>query len=177
MPPNSASARPTSATSSKASATLARNSCNGSDSRENTFSRGRLKSMSATLVPTATYNQRPVTDISESTDLGLLLLLLPKNLLGKFSVDVASGCWNWTASNCGHPVHTKHKYGYVRLMAPNAHLRRCSHIVTYESIIGLVPEGKELDHLCDNKLCCNPFHLEAVTHQENCRRRSLRRMA
>jgi hypothetical protein len=37
---------------------------------------------------------------------------------------------------------------------------------------GPVPEGLELDHLCRVKACVNPDHLEPVTHQENCRRRS-----
>lgn len=39
--------------------------------------------------------------------------------------------------------------------------------VTYELLIGPVPRGLELDHLCRNKLCCNPDHLEPVTHKEN----------
>jgi hypothetical protein len=35
---------------------------------------------------------------------------------------------------------------------------------------GPIPSGLELDHLCGNKRCCNPDHLEAVTHRENMRR-------
>lgn len=41
------------------------------------------------------------------------------------------------------------------------------HRVTYETLVGPVPDGLELDHRCLLKLCCNPEHLEAVTHQEN----------
>lgn len=44
------------------------------------------------------------------------------------------------------------------------------HKVAYEYLIGPVPEGMELDHLCHNKRCVNPDHLEPVTHAENLRR-------
>lgn len=45
-----------------------------------------------------------------------------------------------------------------------------AHIVAYELFIGPVPEGLEVDHLCRTTWCCNPAHLEAVTHSENIRR-------
>lgn len=45
-----------------------------------------------------------------------------------------------------------------------------AHRVTYEHFVGVVPYGLELDHLCDNPPCCNPDHLEEVTHQENIQR-------
>ena len=47
------------------------------------------------------------------------------------------------------------------------------HRLSYELFVGPIPEGLELDHLCRVKGCYNPDHLEAVTHQENTRRRSL----
>ncbi|MDP2917085.1 MAG: HNH endonuclease signature motif containing protein [Dehalococcoidia bacterium] len=42
-----------------------------------------------------------------------------------------------------------------------------AHKFAYETLVGPVPEGKELDHLCRNPPCVNPAHLEPVTHQEN----------
>lgn len=44
------------------------------------------------------------------------------------------------------------------------------HIVAYELTHGPVPDGLEIDHLCRTTWCCNPDHLEAVTHSENVRR-------
>ena len=47
------------------------------------------------------------------------------------------------------------------------------HVVTYEAKNGPVPDGLELDHLCRVRPCCNPDHVEPVTHLENIRRSSL----
>jgi hypothetical protein len=48
---------------------------------------------------------------------------------------------------------------------------RQAHRVVYETLAGPVPDGLELDHLCRQKACVNPQHLEPVTHRENMRRR------
>lgn len=45
-----------------------------------------------------------------------------------------------------------------------------AHIYEWEKVNGPTPDGLELDHLCRNPSCCNPAHLEAVTHAENMRR-------
>lgn len=51
--------------------------------------------------------------------------------------------------------------------------KKYDHVLSYELHVGEVPEGLEVDHLCRVKWCCNPDHLEAVTHRENIRRRDL----
>lgn len=47
---------------------------------------------------------------------------------------------------------------------------RLTHRVTYEAFVGPIPAGMEIDHLCRQRSCCNPAHLEAVTHATNTRR-------
>jgi hypothetical protein len=41
------------------------------------------------------------------------------------------------------------------------------HRVIYEHYIGPIPDGLTIDHLCRNRLCCNPEHLEAVSNKTN----------
>ena len=45
-----------------------------------------------------------------------------------------------------------------------------AHRVSWELLVGPIPEGLELDHLCRNHGCVNPDHLEPVTHAVNVRR-------
>lgn len=76
----------------------------------------------------------------------------------KVEITSLHGCWEWTAGK-------NNEYGMFWLDRD-----RRAHAVAYELVRGPIPHGLELDHLCRNKGCVNPFHLEAVTHQENMRR-------
>lgn len=75
-----------------------------------------------------------------------------------------SPCWKWLGyvGNMGYGQIGIHRISYL------------VHRVVYERERGPVPEGLELDHLCRNPRCCNPEHLEPVTHRENSRRALLK---
>jgi hypothetical protein len=72
-------------------------------------------------------------------------------------------CWNW--------LLTVNNYGYGKFVTgPDWPLRRkqvLAHRLSYQLNVGPIPEGLQLDHLCRNKLCVNPTHLEPVTTRVN----------
>ena len=72
-----------------------------------------------------------------------------------------NGCWTWIGARTGK--------GYGSFMVtPNRWA--VAHVYSYLSLIGPIPRGMVLDHLCRNPLCVNPAHLEPVTQKENLRR-------
>lgn len=90
------------------------------------------------------------------------------DLLTRFGDRILIGdsgqCWEWMGG--------KHK-GYGRIYQARTDGRSYyarAHRVAYELLVGPIPEGTELDHLCRNPGCVNPSHLEPVPHVENVRR-------
>lgn len=72
-------------------------------------------------------------------------------------------CWEWMAY--------RNQTGYGRIQVSSKPKRQVvAHRVAYERLIGPIPVGLTLDHLCRNRWCVNPKHLEPVTHRENTRR-------
>lgn len=73
----------------------------------------------------------------------------------------ANGCWIWGSAKSGKgwPVYqSTSAYRFV-----------------YEWFVADIPEGHDVDHLCANRQCVNPAHLEAVSRRENVRRMVQRR--
>lgn len=71
-----------------------------------------------------------------------------------------AGCWEWLQRR------NDHGYGEVNL-TNYAHISKLVHVLTYTHLVGPIADDMELDHLCRNRACCNPAHLEQVTHLTN----------
>jgi len=73
-----------------------------------------------------------------------------------------NGCWIWQGARMGNYMQygqfSMHEIGRRTISA---------HRAAYLLLVGDIPDGLELDHLCRVTLCCNPKHLEPVTPEVN----------
>lgn len=81
----------------------------------------------------------------------------------RYEVDPTTGCWLWTAGRDPDGYAAFHE-GRGRGYEQRAHR------YAYKVIVGPVPQGLVIDHLCRVRHCVNPAHMEPVTSQENVRR-------
>lgn len=97
---------------------------------------------------------------------GLVINNLPANMLTKIATEdcpnpgLQGMCWTWTG------CLNSRGYGCVQIDKKV----QLTHRVSYQLHVGEIPPGLQVDHLCRNKRCCNPHHLEAVTGKVNCER-------
>ena len=75
----------------------------------------------------------------------------------KYRIDEMTGCWVFGTDRATH-------FNY------RTHRGMAAHRFVYQELVGPIPAGHVLDHLCNNVVCVNPAHLEAITHQENTKR-------
>lgn len=75
-------------------------------------------------------------------------------------INFTDTCWLWKAvvNKDGYGIFGFNKQGYL------------AHRLSYEWFIGTIPKGLEIDHLCRDRSCVRPDHLEAVTYLENMQR-------
>lgn len=85
-------------------------------------------------------------------------------------VDAEGDCWEWTVSTGSHG------YGQFAVGGLGGTMV-LAHRYAFELLVGPIPEGLTLDHLCRNKICVNPDHLEPVTLVLNGQRARLARVA
>lgn len=72
-----------------------------------------------------------------------------------------TNCWEWTAGIVkGYGRFWSYRFGYEMQ----------AHRWAWAFLVGPIPDGLQLDHLCRNRICVNPDHLEPVTNQINCLR-------
>ena len=83
---------------------------------------------------------------------------LRARLTHRITEDPVTGCWLWRGA--------AGKNGYGR-MSIGGNVVRFAHRIAYELYRGPIPPTKELDHLCRNHGCVNPWHLQPVTRREN----------
>ncbi|MFD4474720.1 HNH endonuclease signature motif containing protein [Streptomyces sp. NPDC058471] len=75
-------------------------------------------------------------------------------------VDAVGPCWLWTAAVAANGYGVYRRDGKTRY----------AHRLAWEFLVGPIPEGMVLDHLCRIRHCVNPDHTEIVTQAENLRR-------
>ena len=90
---------------------------------------------------------------------------LPTPLREKVTVHPISECWEWRGAR------NSSGYGSVTNGRGGSAL---AHRVAYETLVGPIPDGLTIDHLCRNKACLNAGHMEPVTREENSRRQMRR---
>src|SRR5262245_2817351 len=98
----------------------------------------------------------------------MVRILLDQNDISVFwfAVNTPLGvgeCWEWTGFRIWN--------GYGRFWKSQRNNVRgkwiLAHRVSYELVIGKIPKNMVLDHLCRNRLCVNPYHLEVTTFRDN----------
>lgn len=77
-------------------------------------------------------------------------------------VNKTETCWEWTAAKF------EDGYGAFQLNGQN----RRAHRVSYEWVVGEIPDGMLIDHICHNRACVNPSHLRLATGKQNMENRS-----
>lgn len=81
---------------------------------------------------------------------------LPANMRTKIETN-EGGCWEWTRALNSKGYGSYGHHGRVQ----------STHRLAYELLVGPIPTGLHIDHLCRNRKCCNPEHLEAVSQRTN----------
>lgn len=83
----------------------------------------------------------------------------------RYQIDMETGCWVW-AAYC-------RPSGYGQIYDPATGAMTYAHRYYYEHLVGPITPGNQIDHLCRNRACVNPGHLEDVTPSVNTRRSRL----
>jgi hypothetical protein len=80
-------------------------------------------------------------------------------------------CWIWTGATNGK----KKGYGKISTYVEGRSFLELAHRVIYAAWYGEIADGLEVDHLCFQRRCCSPQHLEAVQPIINLQRQAAHR--
>lgn len=80
------------------------------------------------------------------------------------------GCWLWTAALSGGTGYGQFYTEMHEIDGETKPRKVGAHRFAYEALVGPIPQGLDLDHLCRVRHCVNPAHLEPVTRSENTKR-------
>ena len=118
----------------------------------------------------STWGNQPIPAPAERRT-SILERLSAKSVIVDLGYVVAgrpSPCFIWQGSTSGNGRGG----GYGRMSLDGFTV--ATHLVSFTHFFGYIPGKKQVDHLCNNRLCWNPQHLELVSHLTNQRRRSQR---
>ena len=74
------------------------------------------------------------------------------------------GCWQWLGCTRSKKYkNRRYRYG--------TYCGKLAHRLMFQAVRGDIPADRDVDHICHNKLCVNPEHLQLLSHQKNCARR------
>lgn len=79
-------------------------------------------------------------------------------------IDATGDCWEWTG------YIRPDGYPHTTMMVNGVQKQKLAHRVVYEMLVGDIPDGLDIDHLCRVRHCVKPDHLEPVTRSENMKR-------
>lgn len=83
---------------------------------------------------------------------------MKQSILDRILIDPNTGCWIWQCSGTAD--------GYACAEFPGG-MRAYPHRVSYREFVGEIPENMSIDHICKNRKCCNPKHLQVLSIKEN----------
>lgn len=81
------------------------------------------------------------------------------------NVEKTDSCWNWLA-------HKNNGYGRFMERIDGGYRPWAAHRYAYTALRGPIPDGMVIDHMCHNRSCVNPLHLQVVTSKQNTENRA-----
>lgn len=86
------------------------------------------------------------------------------NVLYSFNPDIQSTCWIWQGPDSGKGNGMGRGYGRMSYRNKTSAVHRIAFVLWNGPLRG----KQQVDHICNNRLCCNPRHLQRVTAKKNC---------